>query len=146
IYFLNSSYFVTMTKKKKTTIRKHVPAPLVASPQTSSLFSKNSIYAWTIALIAFAAYANSLQNQFTLDDGMVLSDNKLVMKGVSGIPDILTHDSFFGSIGDTKNLSGGRYRPLSLVCYAVEVSMFGQKPMPDHLINVLLYAFTCLVL
>ncbi len=135
-----------MTKKKKTAARKTASSAPVADPKSSSLFSKNSVYAWVIALIAFAAYANSLQNEFTLDDGMVLSDNKLVMKGVSGIPDILTHDSFYGSIGDTKNLSGGRYRPLSLVFYALEVSVFGKTALPHHLINLLLYGLTCVVL
>jgi len=133
-------------KKKKTSASK--PASFSSARQSSSDFSlqKISHRTWLLALIALALYANTLPNQFTLDDGMVLSNNKLVLKGMSGIPDILTHDSFYGSIGDTKNLAGGRYRPLALVSYAIEVSLFGESPFIHHLINVLLYALTCIVL
>ena len=72
--------------------------------------------------------------------------NNLVLKGFSAIPDLLTHDSFYGSIGNTKNLTGGRYRPLSLVSFAVEVSVFGKNPFVHHLINVLLFAITAIIL
>ncbi|HYV92211.1 MAG TPA: tetratricopeptide repeat protein, partial [Chitinophagales bacterium] len=79
-------------------------------------------------------------------DGMVLRDNHLVLKGASAIPDILTHDSFYGAIGISANLAGGRYRPLSLVSFAIEVSIFGEKPFVHHLFNVFLYAITAIVL
>ncbi|MEO5673354.1 MAG: tetratricopeptide repeat protein [Chitinophagales bacterium] len=99
-----------------------------------------------IIIVACGLYAITLFNGFVLDDGMVISNNNAVLKGVSGIPDILTHDSFSGSIGDTKNLAGGRYRPVSLISYAAEISLFGKNPFVHHLINVLLYALTGLVL
>ncbi|MFI5135674.1 MAG: tetratricopeptide repeat protein [Chitinophagales bacterium] len=137
-----------MTKKKNkfsaSARQGQVAAP--SNSPVSKTFLKISLRTWLISLIAFALYANTLPNQYTLDDGMVLSNNKLVLKGISAIPDILSHDSFYGSIGDTKNLSGGRYRPLALVAYAIEVSFFGESPFMHHLINVLLYALTCVVL
>ncbi len=99
-----------------------------------------------VLLCAFGLYANTLNHQFALDDGLVLSDNVIVQKGIRGIPEILTKDSFFGSIGESAYLSGGRYRPLPLITYAIEVSFFGSKPGVHHLVNVLLYALTGLVL
>lgn len=99
-----------------------------------------------LAAAACLLYVNTLSNQFALDDGLVLRDNKIVLKGISGIPDILTHDSFYGAIGDSKNLSGGRYRPLSLISYAIEISFFGVNPFIHHLLNVLFYALTSVVL
>ncbi len=99
-----------------------------------------------VVALCCALYSNTLYNQFALDDGMVLNNNKFVMNGVKGIPSILNHDSFYGSIGDTKNLTGGRYRPLSLVSYAMEVSLFGKNPFLHHLINILLFALTAAVL
>jgi len=101
---------------------------------------------WTIVLVAVAFYANTLANRFALDDGLVLTENTYVAKGIAGIPDILAHDSFHGSIGTSAYLSGGRYRPLSLVTYAVEVSLFGIEPIVHHAVNVLLFALNCLVL
>ena len=78
-----------------------------------------------ISLLVALFYGNTLSNQFALDDGMVILENKFVMKGITGIPDILTHDSFYGAIGNSENLSGGRYRPLSLVAFAMEYEMAG---------------------
>ena len=96
--------------------------------------------------LAFALYANTLGHGYVLDDGLVLQDNAYVQKGIIGIPDILSRDSFHGTLGESAYLSGGRYRPLSLVMFACEVSFFGMKPMAHHLINVLLYGITAVVL
>ncbi len=104
---------------------------------------------WQSALVflaAFFLYANTLGHGYVLDDGLVLQDNTYVQKGIRGIPDILTKDSFHGTLGESAYLSGGRYRPLSLVMFACEVSFFGLKPFPHHLINVLLYGLTAMVL
>ncbi len=96
--------------------------------------------------LALALYANTLGHGFVLDDGLVLQDNAYVQKGIRGIPDILSKDSFHGTLGESAYLSGGRYRPLSLVMFACEVSFFGMKPFAPHLINVLLYGLTAVVL
>jgi tetratricopeptide (TPR) repeat protein len=40
------------------------------------------------------------------------------------------------------SLSGGRYRPLSIATFAIEYELFGLKPHISHFINVLLFAFT----
>lgn len=101
---------------------------------------------WIILLLAMALYANTIMNGFALDDGLVLNENAYVRKGVAGIPEILAHDSFHGAIGNSAYLSGGRYRPLSLITYAIEVSFFGVDPVVHHFISVLLFALNCLVL
>lgn len=99
-----------------------------------------------VFVLAFALYANTLGHGYVLDDGLVLSDNAYVRNGIPGIADILSHDSFHGAIGDSENLSGGRYRPLSLVMFACERSFFGEGPFAHHLINVLLYGLTAVLL
>jgi len=101
---------------------------------------------WVFTVLAVLLYANTIGNKFALDDGLVLNHNAYVQKGIAGIPDILTHDSFHGAVGETDKLSGGRYRPLSLVSLAVEVSLFGVAPAVHHGVNVLLFALICLVL
>lgn len=97
-------------------------------------------------LAAVLLYGNTLFNQFALDDGMVILENKFVLQGISGIPDILTHDSFYGAIGNNENLNGGRYRPLSLIAFAVEHSLFGTNPLVYHFFNILFYMLTCVAL
>ncbi len=99
-----------------------------------------------VFLVAFVLYANTLGHGYVLDDGLVLQDNAYVQKGIRGLPDILSKDSFHGTLGESAYLSGGRYRPLSLVMFACEVSFFGMKPFAHHLINVLLYGLTAVVL
>ena len=76
----------------------------------------------------------------------MITENAFTKKGISGIGDILTTDSFVGFFGHQKNLvAGGRYRPLSHITFAIEYAILGFNPFVGHLINVLLYAFACIL-
>ncbi|MCS6906237.1 MAG: glycosyltransferase family 39 protein, partial [Bacteroidia bacterium] len=66
-------------------------------------------------------------------------------KGFAGIPDILTKDSFHGRHGDRSYYSR-YYRPLSLVTFAIEHGLWGDIPAISHIINMLLYEVTCIIL
>ncbi len=100
-----------------------------------------------IFLLTFLLYGNTLTLEYALDDRLMITENEFTLKGIAGIKDILTHDSFVGFFGERKNLlSGGRYRPLSQVMFAVEYELFGLNPFIGHLINVLLYALSCMIL
>ncbi len=92
--------------------------------------------------IAGLFYYNAIPGDYVLDDGLVLNRNEYVKRGFGGIPDILTHDSFYGSVGKVANLNGGRYRPLSLITYAIEYQFYGLKPEYSRMVNVLLYMLT----
>lgn len=101
---------------------------------------------FVILLIALV-YGNTLWNKYALDDAIVLTENKFVQKGVSGVADIFRYDSFTGFFGVQKNLvAGGRYRPLSIVTFAVEQSLWGQQPALSHAINVTLFILVSLLL
>lgn len=97
-------------------------------------------------LLGFLFYGNTLLNQYCLDDGLVWTDNRFVKEGVKGIPDIFLHDSFYGAIGNNYNLGGGRWRPLSLITFAIEHQLYGETPWVSHFINVLLYGLTAVLL
>ncbi len=95
-----------------------------------------------ITAFAFLLYANTLSHDFAQDDAIVITDNMFTVEGVSGIPGLLTNDTFFGFFkeeGKEKLVSGGRYRPLTPVLFALEVELFGLYPFPGHLFNVLYY-------
>jgi len=125
----------------------------------SNSTSKRIIYA-VLALFTFVLYANSIPNDYALDDAIVIHKNRFVIQGFEGIPKIFKYDTFTGFFGEEKQLvAGGRYRPLSLVTFAIENQLFGEKgkdtagnsafvgnPQVSHFFNVLLYALTGIVL
>lgn len=110
--------------------------------------------------LAFVLYGNSIRNEYAMDDAIVILKNRFVMKGADGIPGILKYDTFAGFFGEEKQLvTGGRYRPLSLITFALENQVFGTPaknnlgedvlagdPHRSHAINVLLFALTAVLL
>lgn len=118
--------------------------------ETSGLthFLKNKrLHIILIFVLSFLLYGNTLTHQYAQDDAIVITQNEFTKKGISGISDILKYDTFVGFFGKKKDLvAGGRYRPMSLVTFAVEWQFFGQNPMISHLLNILLYALTGVVL
>lgn len=96
-----------------------------------------------IILFSFILYSNTLTHKYALDDSIVITENRFTKKGIKGIRDIFTNDSFTGFFKVKKDLvQGGRYRPLSIATFALEYQLFGEKPSVSHLINILLYALT----
>lgn len=94
-----------------------------------------------LALISFLLYANTFRNDYAGDDFVVIVENRFTQKGVAGIPDILKYETFAGHL-DTGSIAvgGGRYRPLSLVMFAVEHEIAGNNAFIGHFINAILYA------
>src|ERR1700753_2036026 len=97
--------------------------------------------AFLLGLIAFIVYANSFSNGYALDDYSVITENKIVTKGVSAIPQIL-HTPYRRGFFITSN---ELYRPLSLVMFAIEYQLFGGTPLYGHIINVMLFS-ACVIL
>lgn len=104
---------------------------------------------WLLFLLTCILYANTLGHGFVLDDGLVILENAYTKAGLSGIADILTHDTFYGYFqkeGMDTLVSGGRYRPVSQVLFAIIYQFFGENALVFHLTNVLLFSLTVLVL
>ncbi len=104
------------------------------------LFSKRN-QLLILFVIALGLNINTLLNGYAMDDEVVMTQNKFVAKGIKGIPEIVSQDFFKGWQGtDDNELSGGRYRPFTLVIFAIEFQFFGASPLVSHLINILLFA------
>ena len=104
---------------------------------------------YVLAIFAFLLYANTFTHDYTQDDAIVIYDNMYTQKGFAGIPGLLTKDTFHGFFkteGKDKLVSGGRYRPLTPVMFAIEYQIFGKNPMMGHLINVFLFSLLVLLL
>jgi protein O-mannosyl-transferase len=109
------------------------------------LTNKN-LHRLIVFFLAFGFYYGTFKNDFAYDDILVISGNKFVQKGTLGIGDILRYDSFYGATGKTSFFSGGRYRPLSLVSFAIEKQFFGNKPFVFHFFHIIYYAVLCLLI
>ncbi len=117
-------------------------------PSTSiSVFDKYKIH-FLLFLFASLLYANTLQNQYASDDTLVYTSNQFTQKGIAGLKEIFTNDAFVGFFGERGKtlVAGGRYRPLSIATFALEVQFFGKNnPAISHAINALLYGL-CVVM
>lgn len=101
-----------------------------------------------IIILSFVLYGLSIGYDYVLDDQIVITKNEYTQKGVAGIWDIFSHESFQGYFGMQKKLvEGGRYRPLSIATFALERDIFGaNNKAASHFINILLYALTGLMI
>lgn len=137
-----------------------------------NLLIQNYIKAqWLLFTIACLVYANTIQNKWAVDDGIIIHQNKFVQKGVKGIPDIVTNDAFAGFYNKEVNaVEGGRFRPLSQIFFALNAEFFakeskavtteidtpkvGAKDLSEttwfpnwlHFFNVLWYGLLCLLI
>ncbi len=122
--------------------------------QTLGSFYKIPFFAnhWRESLIilalSFTLYHVCIPYSYVLDDLMVITGNKYTKMGFEGIDEILTTESFEGYFGEKKELvQGNRYRPLSIITFAIEYGIVGDlNPKLSHIINILLYGFTCILL
>ena len=174
-----------MAKQNKNKI-KNIQQSGILEPQTTApIASPNHKPTYTIfdfkvqaiilAIIGLAFYCNTFRNGYAFDDKLVITQNEYVQAGMAGIPKILTteaYESFSKQQKVGNPLTGGRYRPLSIVTFAIEQQFLGTSTIIDqsnatpkdineikareaklvtdmhlrHVINVLLYIITAIVL
>jgi len=135
--------------KKQTKKATKITAPTEkgANKQSATptpIWQQVRFHRWSLFLLAFLLYGNTLTHEYTQDDAIVIYDNMFTQKGLSGIPGILGNDTFYGFFkeeGKAKLVSGGRYRPFTQLMFALEWQLFGKNPFIGHLINVILYGF-----
>src|ERR1044071_512508 len=111
-----------------------------------------------LMVLGLVFYANTFTNLYAFDDAIVIQKNNYVQEGLRGIPRIFASDvyeSFYAQMGAEQQLSGGRYRPLSVATFALEQQLFGStetvKPPDDvaplrHFGNVFLYILSVVLL
>lgn len=113
-------------------------------------------YSWILVFLTFLLYGNSINNEYSLDDNIVVEGNTLVAQGIKAIPEI------FVSRYSTDKKQSYDYRPLVLISFAIEKQFFSKLPEKQtlnekkrkdkltqanisHFINVVLYALTCVL-
>lgn len=111
-----------------------------------TIFIKHKLALAIIFLSCIVLYSNTISHDYALDDQLAIYDNSFVKKGFDGIYDLLTNDAFVGFFGErgSKLISGGRYRPLSFITFAIEWQFFERAPMVSHIVNIILYGLLCM--
>lgn len=136
---------------KKTPTSPRTPAQPDTAPTSffpSGFWSHHWVPALVLMGLAFVFYGVTLGFGYLQDDQLFIWDNAFVQKGFAGLAEIFGHDSLLGFYKDPKMmLEGGRYRPLPLATFALEVGLFGKESAGvAHFFNVLLYGFTGILL
>ena len=80
-----------------------------------------------LAALTFAAYSNSLGNEFVFDDNALVLGNGRSL-GLSNLLRLITS-----------------YRPVRNISYAIDLAIWGEKPFGFHLSNVLIHAGTAIL-
>ncbi len=93
-----------------------------------------------IAILGFAVYANSLNGQFIWDDNHQVKNNAYV-KDRTQILKIFSED-----IGSGAGRKYGFYRPLQILTYVFDYSLWNLNVRGYHLSNILLHILTALTI
>ncbi len=103
-----------------------------------------------LILFAIGIYANTFTHEYATEGSRLLSQSDVAHKGlgIDGIMDIFQQDSY-AQVSDRKAKfipANEHYQPVTLLTFAIEYTLFGESPQISHIINVLLYALTGLLL
>jgi protein O-mannosyl-transferase len=101
--------------------------------------TKRKTAVFLLVLIGCLVFANTLQNDYNLDDGYYADGNSFTA-GLKNIPNIVTNPTFFGS-----DKSGFDYRPVTAISFALEHQFFGDHPAVGHFFNLLLYLLSVIL-
>ena len=148
---------------------KRTPKKTTVSAESNNLIPSTGIVSALLMVFCFLLYGNTLNHDYTQDDAIVITDNMYTQQGIAGIPGILKYDTFKGFFkveGKDKLVSGGRYRPFTLIMFAIEWQLFKKKkltetgqiakdanentlyvgrPFIGHFVNILLYGLTTIL-
>jgi tetratricopeptide (TPR) repeat protein len=139
-----------LTRKEKIELSRQAPsAPSNHKKKSASNYKKPSsdptlklVLGLIAAALGFFLYIGTLNYEYTLDDFSTIKQNTVVQKGVSGIGTLLSTSYRYGYWSSNDEL----YRPLSLIMFAIEWQLFPDSPSIGHIISILLYALTGIVL
>ncbi|MCK5180708.1 MAG: tetratricopeptide repeat protein [Candidatus Omnitrophica bacterium] len=88
-----------------------------------------------IIIMGFAVYSNSFNSNFFWDDGLLIKNNEYI-RSWTNLAHLFTKD--IGSGGGTGKTYTS-YRPLQMVTYMVDYSLWTLNPKGYHLTNILLH-------
>jgi tetratricopeptide (TPR) repeat protein len=139
-------------KKKKTTTSSHNPTepprPVLEQVvnQRQGWWPTRSLDFYsqlTLIILVLVAYANTWGHDYVFDDFPTIVQNKFVKEGLGGIPEIFSTRLWDG-YDASENIQS--YRPVTLLSFAIEYQFFGLAPSLSHVVNVLIYLASVLLI
>ncbi len=91
------------------------------------------LHLFVLAAVSLALYADALRNDFVTDDTLQLRDNPF-LTSYRYIPRLFATNVWSFLHSTTSNY----YRPIQMLFYMGEYYLFGFRPLPFHLVNLLL--------
>lgn len=92
-----------------------------------------------IALVVVVIYANSLKSDFAWDDTFLIVENPYI-KNWQSLDVVFSEHVYYGA-----NKTSNYYRPLQLVSYIVDYSLWKLNPAGYHLTNLCLHAISSIL-
>jgi tetratricopeptide (TPR) repeat protein len=140
-------------KKKKTTTSLNKPTAEPPQPVLERVVNQRKEW-WatqsidfvsqlSLIILVLVAYANTLGHGYVFDDFPTIVQNKFVKQGLGGIPEIFSTRLWDG-YDASENIQS--YRPVTLLSFALEHQVAGLSPMLSHLVNVLIYLASVLLI
>ena len=103
-----------------------------------------------LVILAIGLYSNTFTHEYATEGSRLLSQSNVAHKGlgIDGIMNIFKQDSY-ADVKDSQSKfipANEHYQPVTLLTFAIEYTLFGENPQISHIINVLLYALTGMLL
>ena len=92
-----------------------------------------------IIILGLVVYANSIDGKFIWDDDPLIKDNSLIM---NGWPNVLR--VFTTTIGTGVNEKSDFYRPIQMLTYFIDHSIYGLDVRGYHITSILIHIFVSL--
>jgi len=122
------------------------PKPAETTVQDKGFYKSTSFWLKiTLFIFAFVLYGNTMKNGYSLDDLYVTYNNPMVKKGIQALPLIFSSRYINMNAEEGGSMNFG-YRPLTKAMFAIERQLFGESPSTSHLINIILYGLTLILL
>jgi len=94
-----------------------------------------------LIFIVVLVFANTLFNDYNLDDNLVTKNHHLNSQGISAIKQIFTQPYYSDNMGYSYG-----YRPIVHLSFALENQFFGENVFISHLFNLIFYCLSVLLL
>jgi len=135
-----------MAPAKKNITQKQNPAGKnlknLQAKQPAKHWARKYLYPVLIVFSCLVLYGNTFNSDYTEDDAIYTKANSLIKQGFSDVKYLFTKGTMYGCDGT----NGYNYRPLTLLTFMTETSLFGLNPHVFQRFNVLYFALTCLIL
>ena len=93
-----------------------------------------------IIVLGFAVYANSVNGQFIWDDYHLVKENAYIAKWSR--PNL--ENIFTKGIREGAGRKGNTYRPMQMITYMIDHSLYGLKVQGYHLTNIIIHVLVAL--